>query len=161
VGVRSEHVEELHPGLWTWTAPHPDWHEQPLVRSYAVERGGTLVLIDPMAPPAELLEGEVQVALTCPWHGRSAHELGAREAEVESRPGFYPDERVLWLADHRALVFGDAFPGRPVPDEWLGDQTRDDYRSWLTGLLELPVELTLPTHGDPGGRDLLEQALVS
>ena len=30
--------------------PHPEWHEHPVVRSYAVERGGVLVLIDPSEP---------------------------------------------------------------------------------------------------------------
>jgi hypothetical protein len=76
---------------------------------------------------------------------------------VDARPAFYPDERVLW---YQALVFGDSFPGGPVPDDWLPEgQTRADYRSWLAPLLALPVELVLPTHGDPGGRDLLERAL--
>jgi hypothetical protein len=155
-------VEELRPGLWTWTAPHPEWREQPVVRSYAVERDGLLVLIDPVAPPEELLVGrELRVALTCPWHARGAPELGAPEAELETRPGFYPDERVLWLAEHRALVFGDSFPGGPVPDDWLPeDRTREDYLEWAGRLLELPLELVLPTHGDPGGRELLERAVA-
>ena len=154
-------VEEIRPGLWTWTAPHPEWDDQPVVRSYAVERGAELVLIDPMSPPAELLEGrDLRVALTCPWHARSSAELGALEAEVEERPAFYPDERVLWLAEHGALVFGDSFPGAAVPDDWLPEgRTRADYRAWLEPFLDLPVELVLPTHGDPGGRDLLERAL--
>lgn len=86
-------MEELRPGLWTWTAPHPEWNEQPVVRSYAVEREGAIVLIDPMSLPTELIEGrELCVALTCPWHARSSPELGASEAEVDARPGFYPDE---------------------------------------------------------------------
>jgi hypothetical protein len=156
-------VEELRPGLWTWTAPHPEWHDEPLVRSYAAERAGLLVLIDPITPPAELVEGrDLRVALTCPWHARSAPELGVPEAEVASRPAFYPDERVLELEEHRALVFGDSFPGGPVPDEWLPeDQTRADYNAWLASLLEVTVELVLPTHGDPGGRDLLNRALAA
>ena len=32
-----------------------------------------------------------------------------------------------------------------------------DYDAWLATLIELPVELVLPTHGDPVGRDLLEE----
>jgi hypothetical protein len=153
-------MEEIRPGLWTWTAPHPEWDEQPYVRSYAVERDRALVLIDPMSPPAELVEGrELRVALTCPWHARSSEKLGAPEAEVDERPAFYPDERVLWLPEHGALVFGDSFPGGPIPDDWLPEgKTRADYRAWLEPFLELPVELVLPTHGDPGGRDLLERA---
>jgi hypothetical protein len=121
-----------------------------------------LVLIDPIAPPDELVAGrELRVALTCPWHVRDAPELGAPETdELETRPGFYPDERVLWLPEHGALVFGDSFPGGPVPDQWLPeDNTREQYSEWLAPLVELPVELVLPTHGDPGGRDLLERAL--
>jgi hypothetical protein len=155
-------MEEIRPGLWTWTAPHPEWHDEPLVRSYAAEREGVLVLIDPMSPPASLVAGrELRVALTCPWHARSAPELGVSEIAVDMRPGFYPDESVLWLAEHGALVFGDSFPGGPIPDDWLPEgQTRDDYRSWLSPLLALPVELILPTHGDPGGRHLLELALA-
>ena len=154
-------MEQIRPGLWTWTAPHPEWHEHPVVRSYAVERDRGLVLIDPMTPPAELVEGrDLQVALTCPWHSRSAPELGAPEAQVDSRPAFYPDERVIWLPDHGAFVFGDSFPGGPIPDDWLPEgQTRADYNAWLASLIELPVELVLPTHGDPGERGLLEQAL--
>jgi len=155
-------VEEIRPGLWTWTAPHPEWHEQPLVRSYAAERDGVLVLIDPMSPPASLVAGrELRVALTCPWHARSSPELGVPEIAVDARPGFYPDESVLWLAEYGALVFGDSFPGGPIPDDWLPErQTRADYRSWLSPLLALPVELALPTHGDPGGRDMLDRALA-
>jgi hypothetical protein len=151
-------VEELRPGLWTWTAPHPDWHDQPVVRSYAVERGDAVVLIDPVAPPDALPAGrDVQVALTCTWHSRSSSELGAPEAEVDSRPGFYPAERVLWLEEHGALVFGDSFPGGPIPDDWLPEgKTRADYEAWLRPFGDLPVELVLPTHGDPGGPEVLQ-----
>jgi hypothetical protein len=155
-------LDEIRPGLWTWAAPHPEWHEQSLVRSYAVEREGVLLLIDPISPPEALIQGrELRVALTCPWHARSAPELGVAEAVVEARPGFYPDERVLWLVEHGALVFGDSLPGGPIPDDWLPDgRTRADYNAWLAPLLELSVELVLPTHGDPGGRDVLERALA-
>jgi hypothetical protein len=113
-------MEELRPGLWTWTAPHPEWHDQPVVRSYAARRRGALVLIDPITPPAELVSGqELQIALTCPWHARSV-------------------------------------PGAPIPDGWLPQgQTRADYDAWLAGFRGLPVELVLPTHGDPGGPELL------
>jgi hypothetical protein len=143
-------MEQLRAGLWTWTAPHPEWREQPFVRSYAVERGWALVLIDPIAPPTSLLEGrELQIALTCPWHARSALELTAAEAELESRPAFYPDERVLVLVEHGALVFGDSWPGGPIPDDWLpAGKTRADYDAWLAHLLELSPSLLLPTHGD-------------
>jgi hypothetical protein len=144
-------MEQLRPGLWTWTAPHPEWHEQPVVRSYAFARGDALVLIDPISPPASLLEGrELKVALTCPWHARSAPELAAAETELESRPAFYPDERVLVLKEHGALVFGDSWPGGPITDDWLPEgKTRADYDAWLEGVRESWVTLLLPTHGNP------------
>ena len=133
------------------------------MRSYAVEHDDALLLIDPVAPPEELTSGRsLQVALTCPWHARSAPGLEASPAELDSQAGFYPEERVIWLARHNALVFGDSFPGGSIPDDWLPDgRTREDYRTWLEPLLDLPVELVLPTHGDPGGRALLERALAS
>jgi hypothetical protein len=146
-------MEQLRPELWTWTAPHPDRHEQPVVCSYAVERRETLVLIDPISPPAELLEGRaLEVALTCPWHARSAPELDAPEADVESRPAFYPDERVLVFREHGALVFGESWPGGPIPDDWLPEgKTCADYDAWLDDVLEPWAGLLLPTHGDPSG----------
>jgi hypothetical protein len=82
-----------------------------------------------MSPPASLVAGrELRVALTCPWHARSARDLGIPELAVEARPAFYPDERVLWLAEHSALVFGDSFSGGPIPDDWL----RKDKRAPIT-----------------------------
>jgi Metallo-beta-lactamase superfamily len=54
----SVEVRDVAPGLWLWRAPHPDWVEgcgwEPEVSSFAVEAGGEVVLIDPLAPrPAE------------------------------------------------------------------------------------------------------------
>jgi hypothetical protein len=129
-------------------------------RAYAAEREGVLVLIDPMSPPAPLVTGrELRVALTCPWHARSSPELGVPEIAVDARPSFYPDESVLWLAEYGALVFGDSFPGGRCPttgfpkDKLAPTTARGSHRS--SRCLALPVELVLPTQGDPGGRDLL------
>jgi hypothetical protein len=71
-----------------------------------------------------------------------------------------------------AWPFGiQAYPGREELSDfgdgnglqiWLGDRrhvTRDDVARRLRPLLDLPVELVLPAHGDPLGRDALEQAL--
>src|SRR5438046_1716909 len=39
---------------------------------------------------------------------------------------------------------------KAAPDSWLPDGvTRDELRASLRPLLDLPVELILPTHGDP------------
>jgi hypothetical protein len=50
-----------------------------------------------------------------------------------------------------------------VPDDWLGDARREDYNAKLRPLLDLPIELLLPTHGDPITEDAhakLESALT-
>lgn len=77
-------MQELHPGLWTWTAPHPEWTEgdggaegwERVVRSYAYDSGKCLVLVDPIAPPSlleQLVEAkDVAVLLTVHWHERDA-----------------------------------------------------------------------------------------
>jgi glyoxylase-like metal-dependent hydrolase (beta-lactamase superfamily II) len=130
-------VEKLRPGLWYWTAIHPTWYENE-VGSYAWDAGSTLVLLDPLSPPAlvdELASGkEVATVLTCDWHDRSAPELVERlgapvhapaggDGELAARhfePGSelpaglqalqatHPGEVALWIADVRALVVGDA-----------------------------------------------------
>lgn len=70
-------MDQLEQGLRTWAAPHPEWRERPLVRSYALERDAALVPIDPVSPPAEPLAGrELQAAPSCPWHRRISPGLG-------------------------------------------------------------------------------------
>lgn len=180
-------MQELRPGLWTWTARHPDWTEKdtewgPPVRSYAYDSGSCLVLFDPIAPPT-LLEGlveaqEVSVLLTAAWHRRSADECverfgahvhGATDeppADVERRPTYHEQEVAYWIPRHGALVVGDAFLAErefKVQDEWLPPgMTREQMLSGLSSLLELPVQLVLVTHGDPvleDGREALRAAL--
>jgi hypothetical protein len=200
-------VEELRPGLWTWTAPHPAWTPEeggpegwdPDVRSYAYDAGDSLVLFDPLVSAAEAGElanrRPVAVILTCRWHGRSCAELiegldatvhapveelesGVRAlqyelgqdlpGDVEPQIGGYEDEATLWLREHAALVTGDVFLGgergfRVQPDSWLAEGlTHDGLRDRLRPLLDLPVEMLLPTHGDPileNAHETLERAI--
>jgi glyoxylase-like metal-dependent hydrolase (beta-lactamase superfamily II) len=203
-------VEELRPGLWTWTAPHPSWTPQEggpdgwdeEVRSYAYDAGDVLVLFDPMSPPSEITETAggrpVSVLLTMHWHQRSSVDLAlglgatvhapAEKIDevaapalpyrmgdtlpggVEPRPGGYPEEAALWIPLHRALVTGDAFLGgergfRVQPDSWIAEGlTPAGLREQLRPLLDLPVELLLPTHGDPvvdGAHETLRGALAN
>ncbi len=73
-------MEELRPGIWHWTAPHPDWNDEQwwpeLVSSYAIQLGDDIVLFDPLAVPDELRERATAVVLTAPYHERDARELG-------------------------------------------------------------------------------------
>jgi glyoxylase-like metal-dependent hydrolase (beta-lactamase superfamily II) len=92
-----------------------------------------------------------------------------RKGEVEHRDvaqayrGREDNDLVLWLPSINAIVtadtlsdFGDGL------DVWLGGRkhvTRDDVVQRLRPLLELPVELVLPAHGEPTDRAALERAL--
>jgi glyoxylase-like metal-dependent hydrolase (beta-lactamase superfamily II) len=50
-------ARDLRPGLWIWRLAYPDWHEdagwEQVVSSTCVESGGEVLLIDPLAPPAD------------------------------------------------------------------------------------------------------------
>ena len=90
-------VDELRPGLWRWTALHPDWTPEEggpdgweqEVSSYMYEAPDALVVFDPLAPEdgteAERFwtafdrdverHGPPHVLLTIFWHARSAQAL--------------------------------------------------------------------------------------
>jgi hypothetical protein len=191
-------VQELAPGLWRWTGLHPEWTpkdggpngwEQEVGCVY-VETEGTVVLIDPLVPPEgtekfwEALDRDVrgkqvQILLTCDWHGRSAEEIAERyEAEVGGEPprGLLAievppiEERLWWIPAHGALVAGDVLLGddeggvRLCPDSWFqGRSDPDAIRGILGVLLDFPVERVLVSHGEPvfkGGREALARALT-
>ena len=79
-------MNELRPGLWDWQAPHPEWTPDQwwpqAVSSYALDDEARLILFDPLAVPAEILElaadREPVVVLTAPWHERDARSLVER-----------------------------------------------------------------------------------
>ena len=71
---------------------------------------------------------------------------------------------VLWVESRRALVVGDTLLDRgrgfELPVDWLsGGETQEQMLDLIRPLLELPVELVLPTHGAPTDRAALERAL--
>jgi len=171
-------VSELAPGLWRWTAPHPDWKEgddwEHEVGCVYYEAPGATVLIDPLLPPErdrffEALDRDVErrglpvaVLLTVPWHERSADELLEHYAATDDAPaGIEPfavaevDETLWWLPEHAALVAGDVLLGgaggiEVCPDSWLdGRSSHTSIRAALTPLLELPIERILVSHGEP------------
>jgi glyoxylase-like metal-dependent hydrolase (beta-lactamase superfamily II) len=84
-------IHEVAPGLWYWTAPHPDWRgatdwpEQ--VGCVCYRAPETAVLIDPLLPPGEepefweFVDGlalPVAVLLTAAWHRRDAQAVAER-----------------------------------------------------------------------------------
>ncbi|MFL5918229.1 MAG: hypothetical protein ACJ74X_05830 [Gaiellaceae bacterium] len=162
-------MQELAGGLWTWTGRHPEWtgnpHWGPEVRSYALQTDEGVILFDPISVPDELMrDTKVQVVLTAEWHDRDAKQLGAPicgddlPKDVTAQPAFFPGERTLWIPAQNALVVGDSLPdGGAMPDAWLESEwakaTREEYNEKLRPLVDLPVELLLPTHGDPVTND--------
>lgn len=215
-------VRELAPGLWHWTALHPDWTPEEAedgqgweqeVGCVYLETPAHIVLFDPLIPGepearATFLSNldddvhrkgkPVAILLTIFFHARSTAELTRRyEATVwiqkgavervdapvtnpfdlgdvlpggvigvDGQRGF---ETIYWLPEQRALVPGDSLLGdgnggvRVTPASWLSNTTLRDFKRSLRGLLDLPVEMVLLSHGEPvlkNGHAALERALA-
>jgi hypothetical protein len=115
--------------------------------------------------------------LGAPVHGperESADQLGgpvfAAGAKLPGgilvQPAVEENDLVLWMPAHQALVFGDVLidrgNGLEIPTTWTPkDVSKDERIALLRPLLELPVELVLPTHGAPTDRAALERALAA
>lgn len=201
-------MREVQPGIWHWEARHPDWTPAaggwgPEVSSYAIDDDERLLLLDPLALPAEIeelaAERKPAIVLTCQWHQRDGPTLAERLSApiyvpppdekdkdpidghvfsagdrlpvgVEAFPGMEPNDLVLWIENRRALVTGDTLidrgSGLEFPVDWANKGTvaargvsAKKILEGLRPLLELPVELVLPTHGAPTDRTALEEAL--
>jgi hypothetical protein len=96
-------VQELRPGLWRWTAPHPEWEHAenwgPDVASIYAELPQAIVVIDPLVPAGEderfwsaldrdveRLGRPVHVLLTVHWHERSVAAVLDRYGATLWRP---------------------------------------------------------------------------
>ena len=96
-------VKELRPGLWRWTADHPQWdHAEswgPAVGSVYAELPDAVVLVDPLVPAEDEEEfwshldrdversGQpVHVLLTVHWHERSVAAVVDRYKAAFWRP---------------------------------------------------------------------------
>jgi glyoxylase-like metal-dependent hydrolase (beta-lactamase superfamily II) len=130
-------VDELAPGLWHWTAPHPDWREsEPWdrnVSSYAIDDGERLLLFDPIAPPSELeqlaAERETAVVLTAPWHERDLQGLVERHGVpvYAAAPDSAEDlVRMFGLTEEQA---GDGSPDLV----WLRNERPESWRPYAAG----------------------------
>jgi glyoxylase-like metal-dependent hydrolase (beta-lactamase superfamily II) len=90
---------------------------------------------------------------------------------VEAFPAMEPNDLVLWVESHRALVAGDTLQDRGNGLQFLGDlpnnvpaQRAAAAEQILEGtqpLLALPVEIVLLTHGAPADRAALGRALAA
>ena len=139
---------------------------------------------------------ESLIVLTCPWHRRDAQALAQQHrwpihvpppdppdpdpvegqvfeagqrlpVGIEAILGMEPNDLLLWVAGHRALVAGDTLvdrgDGLVFPLDWADrgtGESPDKILERLRDLLELPIELVLPTHGAPADGAALERALA-
>ena len=88
-------VDEIAPGLWSWTAPHPEWEPTHAwdadVRCFYVEADDATLVVDPLVPAeaadrfwraldddVERRRAPVAVLLTQAAHARSAGEVANR-----------------------------------------------------------------------------------
>ena len=84
---------------------------------------------------------------------------------VDVLPGQKPNDTVLWVGSHGAVVAGDTLVdfgnGLEINQRWLDDEMpRERVVAGLSPLLDLPVEHMLATHGVPYDRATLERALT-
>jgi glyoxylase-like metal-dependent hydrolase (beta-lactamase superfamily II) len=101
-----------------------------------------------------------------PVPGQIYRAPGRLPVGVEAFPGREePNDLMLWIESRKALVAGDTLVDRgrglELLPEWVPEgATVEGVREALRPLLELPVELVLPTHGAPTDRAALQRALA-
>jgi hypothetical protein len=166
-------VQELRPGLWRWTAPHPEFGQ---VSSAYLEEADVVCLIDPLVPGGEeaaffaALDRDIErlglpvaIVLTNPWHRRSSDELalryrakihvgieGALPGGIEAYAGgMHAEDVVLHAPLQRALFTGDMLVGDQLcPEDWLAEG-REHHVECLRRVAALDVDLVIPAHGEP------------
>jgi glyoxylase-like metal-dependent hydrolase (beta-lactamase superfamily II) len=93
------------------------------------------------------------------------YEAGDRlDVGVEVFPGQKPNDAVLWVESHGAVIAGDTLAdfgdGPQINPRWLTPAvTREQVVDGLRPLLDKPVEHFLPTHGLPSDKAALERAI--
>ena len=91
------------------------------------------------------------------------HAPGAWPFGIQAYAGREDNDVILWLPSVGALVSGDSLSdfgdGLGIQMGGRTHQTCDDVAAQLQPLLDLPVELVLPAHGEPTDRAALERAL--
>lgn len=148
-----DEIEELAARRETTIVLTCTWHERD-APALAAQHGWPIHLPPPDPPAPTPVEGEVFQAGDRPLAG------------VEASLGMEPNDLLLWVESHRALVVGDTLidrgDGLVFPPEWAPDtgEPPEQIRERLRALLELPIEIVLPTHGSPADRAALERALA-
>jgi glyoxylase-like metal-dependent hydrolase (beta-lactamase superfamily II) len=147
-----DELVELAGGRETAVVLTNPWHRRDA--QALAERLGAPIHVPPPDPPdPDPVRGDV-------------FEAGDRlPVGVQAFPGFERNDLVLWVESRRAVVVGDTLidrgNGLELPRYWLKEGVRaEDVLQGLRPLAGLPVELVLPTHGQPTDRAALERALA-
>jgi hypothetical protein len=94
----------------------------------------------------------------------SFHGPGEWPFGITAYAGREDNDLVFWLPSINAIVAGDSLSdfgdGLGIQMGGRKHLTRDDVAERLRPLLDLPVELVLPAHGEPTDRAALERALA-
>jgi glyoxylase-like metal-dependent hydrolase (beta-lactamase superfamily II) len=145
------------------------------VAALADRRETVIVLTCPWhARDARALTERFAATLYSPPPDSGAGELASARAYaagdrlpvgIQAFPGMEPNDLVLWVEHRRALVAGDTLIDRgggfEFPLDWANKGVpAGEILAGLRPLLELPVELVLPSHGPPTDRAALEHALA-
>jgi hypothetical protein len=130
----------LAPGLWAWSAPHPDWTPDRAgvggwdrdVWSWLLEAEDRVVLIDPLLPADpdltrwldERVDGRpVDALVSVYWHLRSADAMHARyDATVWGNPK---------TREHRFPIFERRVYINSCSQGALSDAVRESYEQYL------------------------------
>jgi glyoxylase-like metal-dependent hydrolase (beta-lactamase superfamily II) len=154
------------------------WHERDMqnlveqlgVTVYAPRPDSAQDLMDKWGVTAEQAgDGSpdlVWLRAEAPDHWRPYTAAGPLPSGVEGYEGREPNDIVLWVESHRAVVAGDTLAdfgdGLEVSVRWLREGvTRESRVERLRPLLEKPVEHVLATHGGPFEPADLERALAA
>jgi glyoxylase-like metal-dependent hydrolase (beta-lactamase superfamily II) len=144
-------IDELAAGRETAIVLTCPWHVRD-ARTLAERLGAPLYVPPPDEGDPDPVEGQVF---------RAGDRL---PVGVDAFSGMEPNDLVLWVESRRALVVGDTLidrgHGLEFPADWADKGVpSEQILESLRPLLELPVELVLPTHGAPTDRAALERAL--
>ena len=155
-------VAELAPGLWRWTARHPDWHPADAfgaeVASYALVAGDELLLVDPLLPD----DGETAPSWSAstpspprprarhPHHHRLPRPLSRAAARPLRGPHPRPQERRRPARRHQPFTI--LKPGVPGPAGTvayaIGSPRRTELPLWLPSHKALAFGDALVTNPD-------------
>jgi hypothetical protein len=92
------------------------------------------------------------------FHGPGRWPFG-----ITAYPGREDNDLILWLPSINAIVTGDSLSdfgdGLTIQLGGRKNLTHGEVAGRLRPLLDLPVDLVLPAHGEPADREALERAL--